>query len=160
MVGTVQDITERKRGEAALHQSEEHLRFVIDASTDGIWEWEIASGKVFWSERIYTILGLSPESFEPGYETQRELIHPDDLASFEQATQAHLETGQPYHLRVRYRHSDGTYIHVLVQGRLQRDAQGQPLSHGRFVFRPHQPDADRSRAGSQKPRNRHHAGKA
>lgn len=120
-------IIERAQAELEVRESAEHLRFVIDASNDGIWKWDIASGKVSWSERIYTILGLSPETFEPNYQAQLALIHPDDMAAFEQAIQEHLETGNPYHLRVRYRHSDGTYLHILAQGRLQRDAAGQPL---------------------------------
>jgi len=71
------DITQRKEVEAALRESEEHLRFVIDASNDGIWEWDIVTGKVSWSERIYAILGLSVETFTPTYESQLALVHPD-----------------------------------------------------------------------------------
>jgi PAS domain S-box-containing protein len=120
-------IIERARDELALRDREEYLRFVIDASSDGIWEWDIASGEVYWSERIYAILGLSPESFKPGYPAQVALIHPDDLDTFERAIQDHLQSGKPYHLRVRYRHNDGSYIHVLAQGRMQHDAAGRPL---------------------------------
>jgi GAF domain-containing protein len=91
-------IIERARDELALRDREEYLRFVIDASNDGIWEWDVASGEVYWSERIYAILGLSPESFKPGYLAQVALIHPDDLDTFERAIQDHLQSGKPYHL--------------------------------------------------------------
>jgi PAS domain S-box-containing protein len=123
----MRDITERKRNEAALQDREEHLRFVIEASNDGIWEWDIASGKVTWSDQLYGTLGLSRQSFEPSFETKRALIHPDDVASFDRALEVHLDTGHAYRLMLRYRHSDGSYLQILSQGRMQRNQAGQPV---------------------------------
>ncbi|RZA16385.1 MAG: PAS domain S-box protein, partial [Proteobacteria bacterium] len=119
-------LLENRLAEMRLKRSEEHLRCVIEASNDGMWDWDIATDVVTWSERIYAILGLSPEHFSPTFASQLALVHPDDIQLVLNAVERHLQAGEPYNLRVRYRHCDGHYLTILAQGQLQRDTDGQP----------------------------------
>jgi PAS domain-containing protein len=92
-----------------------------------------SSGEVYWSERIYTILGLSPESFKPGYLAQVALIHPDDLDTFEHAIQDHLQSGKPYHLRVRYRTATAVTFMFWLKAHAAR-CGGTSVTYDRLVL--------------------------
>ena len=120
-------IIERARAETTLRNSEEHMRFIINTTTDGIWEADLIQKTMYWSDRIYSLLGLSRETFQPSYEAVLKFIHPDDIALFQNAVQQNRRYGQPYHIRVRYKRSDGTYVTVLDQGRTQYNAEGKPI---------------------------------
>jgi PAS domain S-box-containing protein len=84
----IRDITESRRAEQALKQSEERLRHALDGTSDGIWDWNFVSGQTYFSPRYYTMLGYQPDEFPADYEHWRKLIHPDDLAGAEAAIQA------------------------------------------------------------------------
>lgn len=71
------DITGRKRTEEALRLSEERLRYSLEASDEGYWEWNEATNSGYFSPRYYTMLGYEPNEFEPSYENWVNLIHPD-----------------------------------------------------------------------------------
>ena len=74
----VLDITDRKHVEEALRESEERLRLTLDATEDGIWDWDIPTGSAFFSPRWYSMLGYDPGEMPSAYSTWRSLIHPDD----------------------------------------------------------------------------------
>ena len=78
--GSVRDITERKRSELVLRESEEHLRLVIAASNDGIWEHNYLTDALTWSDRMYEMFGLDRRSFVPTSTLSPPCIHPDDRA--------------------------------------------------------------------------------
>jgi PAS domain S-box-containing protein len=126
-MAVLRDITQRKKADALLKESEEHLRFVLNASNDGVWEWDLTSGREVWSEQIYRVLGLSPGSFDVDGPAHLALMHPEDIAASQEALREHLENDRPYSLKVRYRHHDGHYVTVLSRGQAQRDAQGRPV---------------------------------
>ena len=100
---TQKEITERQQAEARLQiQAEEllqlnnkleqrvkertaeieitrkRLQLATDAAGLGIWEWEIATGKVQWDAQMYRIYGITPEEFDGNIETQLKFIHPED----------------------------------------------------------------------------------
>jgi PAS domain S-box-containing protein len=111
-----------------LRQSEERLRYTLDATNDGLWDWDLGTGVVFWSPRSYTMLGYQPDEFAVTYEVWRSLVHPDDLVACEPTVQASLETGEPFVIEFRYRRKDGSWQWVLGRGRcVERDADSNPL---------------------------------
>lgn len=81
LIGVVvvfRDVTEQRRADQALRESEERLRLVLDATEDGIWDWNVAERTVRFSARWYESLGYKPEEIEHTPETWERLIHPED----------------------------------------------------------------------------------
>ncbi len=126
-IGSITEISDRKKALEALRQNEERLQLVIDAANNAIWDWDIEHNTVFRSERVYEFLGLSSTTTEQGYETIYQRIHPEDRERFAQAIQDHLKYNHPYQVELRIQRADGSYGWFTDRGKAIRDANGQPI---------------------------------
>ena len=72
------DLTERVEAEEARRLSEERLRIALDAGRMGAWEWDVAGGRVHWSDTLQRIHGLVPGTFRGTFEEYQSDIHPED----------------------------------------------------------------------------------
>ena len=109
-----------------LQQSQERYTLVEDAVSDGIWDWNILTGEVYRSPRWKAIVGYDDERFNH-VEAFRDLLHPDDIARFDEAHRAHMEDGKPYGIEFRLRQKSGNYRWVFSRGKAIRDAAGHPV---------------------------------
>jgi PAS domain S-box-containing protein len=125
MIGTEQDITERKRAESALKKSEERFDLAAQGTSDGLWEWEINTGKEWWSKRFRELIGYESDELSATYESFKSLLHPEDLEQTLEAVRLHLEAGQAYNIEYRLRHSNGEYRWFLARGIADRNEAGQ-----------------------------------
>ncbi len=114
------------QAEAALRKSEAMLARAQQVANLGSWEWDIASGEVFWSEQHYRILGLRPGEFRPTYHGFLALVHPEDRARVETAVKKALE-GEPYRIQFRVPLPDSSVRHVYAQSDVDFDAAGTPV---------------------------------
>ncbi|OYD83879.1 PAS domain-containing protein [Azospirillum brasilense] len=122
------DITARKQAEEALRQSEERLNFALASANAGIWDWDIRSGALTWSEGVYALHGLAPELFTPTYEAWLPWVHPDDRDSVQHAVRAALaSSNSDYTLEHRIRHPSRGERWLMNVGRVLRDRDGMPL---------------------------------
>jgi len=77
-----EDITERLQAEQALRQSERSLVNALRMSQLGSWEWDIASGKMEWTEEVYNIFCIDPHQFSPHIDSVKDLFHSEDQYLF------------------------------------------------------------------------------
>jgi PAS domain S-box-containing protein len=127
IVGTHLDITERKRTESALRESEERLTLAFAGAQEGVWDWNLETNAVVYSPRWKQMLGYSDEEIEPHISAWERLVHPDDRAAAERASES-VARGQPtYEAEFRLQHKDGQYVHVLSRGFPVRREPGGPV---------------------------------
>ena len=123
----VRNAVERFRLQRAREASEERLRLVVMATGTGIWDWNLADSTEYWSDEVYTMLGLEPGVLPPGFGSISDLIHPDDQSHFDIAAQAQVADGRPYRVDLRMRRADGSEGWYRGEGQTIRDAAGRAV---------------------------------
>jgi two-component system, cell cycle sensor histidine kinase and response regulator CckA len=129
MMGSHVDITERKLAEAARAASEERLTYVLEATQDGVWDWSIPAGTVYFSPQWERLLGYEPGEVPQRVEFFFTTVHPDDVERITHVLNEHLGGRTPTKQdEIRLRTKDGTYRWFLDRGQVvARDETGAPL---------------------------------
>jgi PAS domain S-box-containing protein len=126
-IAIVEDITERKRMETALEESEQLLKASQSISHIGSWQWKVDSGVVVWSDEMYRIFGVDKEGTSGRLgDIARNAIHPDDLHIVLPANAENI-ADIPFEYRIVL--PNGSIRHVAAQsGRTIFDKSGKPLT--------------------------------
>jgi PAS domain S-box-containing protein len=127
IVGTHLDITDRKRTEAALRESEERLTLAFAGAQEGVWDWNLDTGAVVYSSRWKQMLGYGDDEIEPNVGAWERLLHPDDKRRAQEVNDSVIDGASTYEGEFRLRHKDGHYIHVLSRGFPVRHGPGEPV---------------------------------
>jgi PAS domain S-box-containing protein len=120
------DITERKRADDALRESEARLRRAQQAARVGTWEWNIATGESVWSEMIWELLGLEPGDGPATVERFAEFIHPEDRERAMRRANEVLEHGEDHDDEFRIIRTSGEVLWLAAKGRVIRSPDGRP----------------------------------
>lgn len=126
----IRDISEQKRAERALKEEKAVLESVLDATLAGYWDWDMASGTEKLSPRMRAMLGYGARELPDKPGALKELVHPDDLPGVMDSIDRHVRTrGRvPLHIEVRLRHKNGSFIWVILAGRVVKwGDDGKPL---------------------------------
>lgn len=127
-LSVARDITRRVAQEADAQWREKQLWFALNEAGDGLWDWEVSTGALFFSPQLKRMLGYGPDEMAPVLETWSHNVHPEDVQRVMAALQAHMQ-GKcfRYEAEYRIRNRDGHYLWVHDRGRVcDHDADGQP----------------------------------
>ncbi|HYO25602.1 MAG TPA: PAS domain S-box protein [Lacipirellulaceae bacterium] len=124
--GVAVDITERKRAQQALRESDQRLRLATQTGKLGVWDWDVENDRISWSESLYAIHGVSPEWFSETVGDFAQLVHPDDRELVSRSIQDAMHGDAPYELEFRAVRPDGETIWLFTNAIvLRRD--GNPV---------------------------------
>ena len=126
-VAKVARLGERARFEEALRESEQRYALAAQGANDGLWDWDLRAGRVYYSERWKAMLGCEAGEVGEGPEEWTGRVHPDDAAALRADLDAHIEGRSPhFEAEHRMRHRDGSYRWMLSRGIVVRDREGRP----------------------------------
>ncbi len=110
-------------------ETKERLRLVLEASNDGVWDWDIGSGRLTLNARWAEMLEYDLSELEHHISAFQRLVHPQDLDGVSAAWTAHFEQRTPfYEAEYRMRAKSGTWKWILAKGRVvERDEDGTVL---------------------------------
>jgi len=121
------DITERKRVEAALRESEARLDLALQSAHMGVWRWEIAENRRHFDELTCRMLGIDAATFSGSDAEFLQAVHPDDRELVKAALARSVAQDVPYAPTYRVVWPDGSVHYLAARGRLIRDGKGQPV---------------------------------
>jgi hypothetical protein len=122
------DVTEVRRAQLRAEESERQLKYVLQATGEGIWDWDVATDVVHHNARWAEILGLDSDKLANSLEEFSRLVHPEDKPNVMAALDACLAGLGPYRHEHRMVRPDGREIWVLDRGDvMERGANGEPL---------------------------------
>ncbi len=124
-----EEVTERRRAELALRQSEETLALAMEAAGLAVWEWHIPGNRLRFTATWEQILGYQPDELAGTGVGWQAIMHPRDRDATEACMAAHVEGRAPvYECEYRLRHADGHWVWIASRGRVvERDGDGHPL---------------------------------
>jgi PAS domain S-box-containing protein len=127
-VAIAQDISEIKFSEKQLQAAEERWRFALEGANQGVWDWDLNTDEVYYSESYRRLYGFSPNDPLRSINDWKALIHPDDRKMMDNALEEHLSSEHPfYETKYRIRAKNGDYRWVLARGMLMAfDKEGRP----------------------------------
>jgi PAS domain S-box-containing protein len=140
-ISFVVDVTDRKRSERELRESEarfralteaqlrssdEAFRLVTRATNDAIYDWDMRADVLLWNECIQTLTGFAAEEIGEQLAWWTDKLHPDDRDRVGASLQAKVDDGQElWSEEYRFRRSDGSYAEIFDRGLIVRDAAGR-----------------------------------
>jgi PAS domain S-box-containing protein len=128
----VRDISDRKKAEKQLRESEERFQLTLDATSDGMWDRDLVNDTVYYGANWASSLGYDKEDLKENRINWQELLHPEDREQSIAAVNAHLEGRTPvYRAEFRLRCKNGAWQWIQARGKVVNwDTHGLPV---RFI---------------------------
>ncbi|MDB5276677.1 MAG: domain S-box [Ferruginibacter sp.] len=122
------DITEIISAQQALVKSIERFEYATRATSDAIWDCDLANDTVFWGEGFNTLFGYKMKDPRPGLHSWESCIHPDEQAAVIQTMTDVIDDKEKNYWQgeYRFRKFDGTYANVADYALIIRDKNGKP----------------------------------
>ncbi|MFP5500866.1 MAG: PAS domain-containing protein, partial [Candidatus Sericytochromatia bacterium] len=124
--GLIFDLSERKAVEARLRKSEQLLAQAQEVARVGSWERDFEGGAITWSDELYRLFGLAPQSVAIDYESYLARVHPDDREMVQAAGAHTFRTGEPFAVDYRLLRADGEVRWVHGRGKRVEAPDGRP----------------------------------
>jgi PAS domain S-box-containing protein len=124
----VRDITARKTAEREQAELLETLKLAETIAGVGHWQLDVTTGKVRWSDEVYRIHGVSPETFDPQYDDAVGFYHPDDQTKVREWVARAIEVGEASQFQLRLIRTDGEERIVISHCMPERDQRGATVA--------------------------------
>lgn len=125
------DLSDLRTAEQSLRKSEERFRLAVEGSRDGLWDWNLQTGKAYYSDRFATMLGYEPKEIPHTEAAWQDLLHPEDKEAALEHVADYLERKVDYYESTfRMKAKNGSYRWITSRGKALFDDQGTPI---RFV---------------------------
>lgn len=119
---------ERKRSEEALIRSQERFELVARATSDAVWDWNLATNEIWWNKGFQSLFGYSAEEVGVGFDSWMLRLHPDDSESVVQDIYRHIENKETnWMAEYRFLRADGSYAFVINRGYIVYDENKGPI---------------------------------
>jgi signal transduction histidine kinase len=126
--GLISDVTENKEQEIRMKVADERYHFAVQASDRGVWDWDMVTGKVYYSSESMKILELTESDLVAAPEEWDERVHPDDRNEYYGNINLHFENKIPFYETCHRVLCNGRYKWILDRGKvIERDTDGKPL---------------------------------
>lgn len=128
-LSVARDITRRAAQEQSARDRESRLWFALNEASDGLWDWDVLTGTLYFSPQLKRMLGYGPDEMRPILETWSGNVHPDDAPQVMAALEAHMQGRRArYEAEYRIRNRNGHFIWVHDRGRVcERDPDGRAV---------------------------------
>jgi len=123
--GFVEDITEHKKAEALLAESQKKVHEAQALTHIGVWDWNAETDTVVWTEELYRIAGLDPKSAAPTFQEHSTLYAAESWQRLRNGVEKAMETGESYECELELIRSDGSTRFVNAFGGAKYDTHGQ-----------------------------------
>ena len=111
-----------------LCESNERFEVILRATNDVVWDWDLASNRVTWNERITDVLGYALKDVGPTGDWWYGAIHPEDRERVVRDIKRAIDgSGELWFDEYRFRRANGTYARVMDRGSILRDTAGRPV---------------------------------
>ena len=125
--GMATDITSRRNTERELAHGAQMLRVASEIGKVGLWDSNVETGELYWSDEHYRMGGYEPGEVVPTSELWTERIHPDDRETTAARLAEAMESGQDYVNEYRVCRPDGEVVWMSARGRFLYDEHGKPV---------------------------------
>ena len=121
-------IKKLERMNTELKESEARYRLVVNATTDVVWDWDLAENKMWWSEGMLALLGYTAKQVLPEVGWWKEKIHPEDRERVTSGIHRTIkEGGRLWSDEYRFQRADGSYAYVFDRGYITHDEKAKPV---------------------------------
>jgi diguanylate cyclase (GGDEF)-like protein/PAS domain S-box-containing protein len=121
------EISDKKVEHPPPQEMRELLAVAFEASEDGLWDYQIAEDRVFFSDRWFTMIGYTPDELPHSFDTWRELLHPEDRDhALSLVARAIEDSSGKFNVSFRMKQKNGEWKWILSRGRVvERDGQNR-----------------------------------
>ena len=126
VIGVLRDISRRKQGQADAREVEKRWERAVRGTSDGLYDWDLLTGHVWYASRFREIIGYREENFPDTFSAFQEILHDEDRQLVLGKIRAHLENRSLLDVRCRINVASGGVIWCRLRGRSERDAAGRP----------------------------------
>jgi two-component system sensor histidine kinase/response regulator len=127
--GYITDATERRELVEQVRQAQQRFQIIADATSDALWDYDLAAGTLWWSDGIKRLFGHEVPAPGEGLNWWSERVHPEEREAVVESLMGALRPGggERWESVYRFRHADGRYLFVKDRGSIVRDAWGRAV---------------------------------